>query len=273
MPGMKSIAFAGALCLLAGTAYAADGILIVQKTTTGAGNGRTNQIQMDATHMRVESANPMGGTMLMIFDGAKQTMYTIDPVKKTYSEMTKEDVDKVSDQMAGAMAQMQQALKGMSPEQRARIDAMMKGRGAPSTTAPVKPTYKRVGTDTVGKWKCDRYDGYEGAEKTSEICTVDPRTLGFTTADFAVAQQMMDFFQRMIPPSMRTGASVSQMFSVGTNELGFSGIPVRTINGSITTEISEVTRQAFPASTFAVPAGFQKTESPFAALGRGRGRQ
>jgi hypothetical protein len=270
---MKSIAFALALSLIAGTAYAADGILIVQKTTTGGGSARTSQVQLDASHMRVESANPMGGTMTMIFDGARQTMYTIDAAKKTYSEMTKADVDAMSQQMAGAMTQMQDAMKSMSPEQRARIEAMMQGRGVPGMAAPVKPTYKKVGTGTVGKWTCDKYEKYDGAVKTGEICTVDAKTLGFTPADFAVAQQMMDFLQRMMPPSMRSGSSVAQLFSVGSNDLGFSGVPVRTVAGPITTEMSDLSRQNFPASTFTVPAGYQKVASPFAALSGGRGRQ
>jgi hypothetical protein len=164
-------------------------------------------------------------------------------------------------------------MKSMSPEQRARIEAMMKGRGLPGMSTPPKPTYRKVGTATVGKWTCDKYDEYEGAEKTGEICTVDPKVLGFTQADFAVAQQMMDFLQRMLPPSMRTGSSLAQMFSVGSSDLGFSGVPVRTVSGSITTEMTDLSRQNFPASTFAVPAGYQKVASPFAGLAGGRGRQ
>ena len=45
---------------------------------------------------------------------------------------------------------------------------------------------------------------------------------------------------------------------------------MRSRDRTITTEISEVSRQSFPDSAFQVPAGYQKTD--FMA-GRGRGRQ
>ena len=272
MPGMKNIIIAAAVCLCAGSAYAADGILIVQKTTTD-GNVRTNQVQLDATHMRAEMTGMAGRSQTFIFDGDKQVMYTIDVDKKTYSEITKEDVDKIAAQMSGAMAQMQEALKSMPPERRAQMESIMKGRLGGAGTADTKPTFKKVGTDTVGKWKCDKYDEYEGTQKTSEICTVDPKALGFSLSDFAVTKQMMDFFQRMLPPSVRSSMNASQMWALGNiQDQGYSGFPIRSIHGSTTSELSDVTRQNFPASTFAPPAGYQKVASPLASMG-GRGRR
>ena len=32
----------------------------------------------------------------------------------------------------------------------------------------------------VGRWTCDRWEGYQGTRKTSELCTVDPATLGLS---------------------------------------------------------------------------------------------
>ena len=55
----------------------------------------------------------------MIFDGTAQVMRTIDDEAKTYTEMTKADVEKLSGQMSGAMAQMQEQMKNMPPEARA----------------------------------------------------------------------------------------------------------------------------------------------------------
>jgi hypothetical protein len=65
------------------------------------------------------------------------------------------------------------------------------------------------------------------------------------------------------------------MIRLGTpEEQGFSGVPVRTTTTAggqpMTSEITEVKRQAFPDSTFQVPAGYQKQDSPFSAMGRGR---
>jgi len=41
----------GTFCLLGVSTYAADGVVISMKTTTGT-SAATNQIQLDATHMR-----------------------------------------------------------------------------------------------------------------------------------------------------------------------------------------------------------------------------
>ena len=229
--------------------------------------------------MRAESSGPTGGKQVVMFDGGKEVLTMVDPDKKTYTQLTRADVDALGAQMAGAqsqmsaaMAQMEQQLKSMPPDQRAQVEAMMKGRmggaGTPGAAAP-KIQYRKAGTATVGKWTCDKYDGFEGAQKMSEVCTVNPKALGFAASDFEVTKQLMAFFKRLMPQM------ANQMFSIGTpEEQGFSGVPVRQMitvgRRRITTEISEVSRQTFPDSLFQVPAGFQKTD--FMGGGRGRGR-
>jgi hypothetical protein len=265
---VKAIVVAVALCVSAGMADAADGLLIVQKTTRGTDAPQVNQTQIDSTRMRAESTGPTGGRRVVMFDGTKHVLTMIDPDKKTYTEITKAEVDAMAAQIAPAMAQMQEMLKSLPPEQRARYEAMMKGRGGalPGAAAP-KTVYKKVGTNKVGKWTCDKYEGYKGDQKTSVLCTVDPKVLGFTASDLDVSKQMAAFFKSFMPQMADQG------FHVGTvAEQGFSGVPVRqtfTISGQQTVmEITEVRRQAFPDSVFQVPAGYQKTT--FGAPGRGR---
>ena len=64
------------------------------------------------------------------------------------------------------------------------------------TPAP-KTEYRKTGTDKVGKWTCDKYEGYQDGKKTSEVCTVDPQALGFATTDFEVTKQLAAFFQQL----------------------------------------------------------------------------
>ena len=147
------------------------------------------------------------------------------------------------------------------------------GAAMGGAAAPVKLQYRKAGTDTVGKWKCDKYEGFKGEEKTSEICTVDPKVLGFAATDFEVAKQMADFFKKMVPQMAEQLAR--QAFTLSSpEEQGFSGVPVRTIitvaGRQVTTEIVEAGRQTFPDSAYQVPAGYQKID--FMA-GPGRGRQ
>lgn len=273
IPIARTLSAAAVLGLLAGPVPAADGVLISQKISSNSGTTSTHQVQIEPHRMRMEMAGgARGGTQVFVFDGTREVMLMIDDAHKTYSEITKADLDAVGAQMSSAMSQMQEAMKNMPPEQRAQVEAMMRGRGMAArgaVAAAAKPVYKPAGTDTVGKWRCDKYDGYTDGQKTSEICTVDPKVLGFSAADFAVTKDLAAFFQKLMP------ANVSQMFRVGTpEETGFSGVPVRSVttigSQTITSEITDVHRQAFPDSTFQVPAGYQKQDSPFGRGRRGR---
>jgi hypothetical protein len=94
-------------------------------------------------------------------------------------------------------------------------------------------------------------------QKTSEVCTVDPSALGFTAADFEVTKQLAEFFRQLVPQN------ADQIFTMGGDDpQGFSGIPVRRVNSTgsrqTVSELTEVSRQTFADSLFAVPAGYQK---------------
>jgi len=259
--GMRVLLTAALMSGMAGWLHAADGVLIVQRITTGT-NTTTSQVQLEKNRMRAEIIDP-SGRQVVIFDGVKQVMDIVNPDKKTYIEMTKADVDRMAAQLEGAMSQMQQMMASLPPEQRAQAEAMMRGRGGRAMPgAPVKKEYKKVGTDRVGKWTCDKYDALQNGQKTGEICTVEPAVLGFSAADFEVSRQMGEFFKKLVPQA------ADQMFTVGrAEEQGFSGIPVRQVSQQSTSEITEVSRQSFPDSLFVVPAGFQKTD-----MMGGRGR-
>jgi len=251
------------LVLAAGAsmAQAQTGVLIAQKITTG-GAESTSQVQITRTRLRTEVADGAGSKQVVVFDGDRQVMMFINPERKSYSEITKAEVDRLG-------AQMQDMMAKVPPEMREKVAAMMKGRGMAAAGAPVKTVYKRAGSDKTAKWPCDKYEGYQNNEKTSEICTVEPAALGLSAADFAVTQQFAAFFEKLMPQA------AGQMLNFGqSQEQGFSGVPVKstsTLRGrTTTTEITAVNRQAIPDTVFAVPEGYKKEASPF---GRGRGPQ
>ncbi|HZI77929.1 MAG TPA: DUF4412 domain-containing protein [Vicinamibacterales bacterium] len=263
-----------AVCAAASPAGAAQGVLVVE-TSTVNGAPRTTQVQIEPTRMRTEIAGQNGTSQVVIFDGGKQILYMIDPAAKTYSEMTKAEVDAAGAQMGDMMAQMQKTLEGLPPAQRAQMEAMMKGRmggmpGAPGAAA--KTEYRRSGTSKVGKWTCEAYEAFQNNVKTGEVCTVSPSALGFNPNDFEVSRQLAAFIRGLIPQG------ADQVFQTGrVQEQGYEGVPVRrvsTIAGTqIVTELTSVARQTFPDSAFAIPEGFTKTTSPLGRMGRGRGRQ
>jgi hypothetical protein len=248
-----------ALALFASPAQAAEGLLMVETTVAGT-TSRTSRVQIEKDRLRAEVGGAAGGeTQIVVFDGPQQVLRYINFARKSYTEMTKADADRMGAQLSTVMEGMKEKIAKMPPEQRARMEAAM-GRmgGAGAAAAPVRPDYKKTGTDKVGKWTCDKYEGFRGGVKVAEVCTVDPKVLGMTQADLEISKQVAAFFKTLLP------MGGDQMVGVGTIETqGFAGIPVRRIryNGSAvasTSEVVEVSRQTFDDASYAVPAGFQK---------------
>lgn len=238
-----------ALACAASTASAADGVLVVQKTTSGTST-MTTQVQVEKTRMRAE-IGAGAEAQVVIFDGAKGVLYVISPARKSYIEMTKAQMQQMAGMMQGMMAQ----LDSLPAAQREQMRSMMASRGMAGP--PARTTYKRNGSDKVARWACDKYDGFRGEQKVSEICTVAPAALGLTVADFAVTQQLTEFMRTGMP---QMGDQVAFLGRPETD--GFAGFPIRssiTTNGRTTVaEVSEISRQTFADALFAIPAGFTK---------------
>src|SRR5213075_2291025 len=107
--------------------FAADGLLIVQKTTIGP-NSQTTQVQMEKDRMRAETTAVNGEKQVVIFDGQQLTTINVD--RKTYTVITKAEADRMGAAAADPMAAMRAQLASMPPEQRAQIEAMMQSRMA-----------------------------------------------------------------------------------------------------------------------------------------------
>ena len=252
----------GAALLLAAQLHAADGVVISGTTAVG-GKPRSTQIQITKDHIRSEIVSASGEAQTMIFDAVKQTLWIVNSDKKTYSEMTKADVEKFGAQMADVNVKMQEMIKNMSAEQRARMEQMMKGRGAAAPGAPPRKTeYRRAGADRVSKWACAKYEGFRDNKKTSEVCTVDLKEIGISAADLDAAKQMAEFFAKISPQN-------ADRASFGNDEeQGFSGFPVRQVtivnDAQTVREVTDVSRQNIPDAAFALPQDVKKIASPFA---------
>ena len=262
----KVVVAAAVLCSFASPLQAAEGFLMVEKTVTGT-TTRTTQVQLERDRMRAELTGPAGDTLVVVFDGPQQVLRTISVDRKSYTEMTKADADRLAAQMQGAMAQMQAQLEKLPPAQRAQMEAALKGRGG----AAAVPQYTRTGSDKVGRWACDKYDMTLNGQKLGEVCSVNPTALGFGATDFQVMGQMAAFYSAMAPQMPGQLPAVS-----GIDQGGSSGFPVKTVitvqGQTTTTEVVEAGRQTFADSLFAVPAGYTKQDMTGLMGGRGTQR-
>jgi hypothetical protein len=239
-------------------ATAADGILMVQSVNDGASTtASSSQVHMEPNRLRTEVHDNDGRRQVIIFNGVTEVLYVINPAQKSYMELTKADAARIGSMMSSAMAM----LANLPPAQRAMLEEKMAGMMGGATSI-ARPEYKRVGTGKVGDRVCERYDGYAAGQKTSEICTVSPESLGFTAADFGVLGTVSDFMRTILP---QLG---DQIVGLGTVDQGFAGLPIRTATTdprsgrTVTMQMTEARRATFEDAIFQVPAGFTKQVLP-----------
>jgi hypothetical protein len=214
------------LILLLAVPLHGQGLTVAMKETGPAGQS-TPTLQTDRTRARLDIPSLASQ---VLYDSGTRTLQLLVPLLRTYREFTPASV-----------------------QQRAAAE---RGRGQAS---PAPITYKRTGTGKVRDWTCTTYEGFRGAEKVAEVCAAEGNAIALTAADFAVAQQAIDIAKAIAPPEM-----IERIPIYGTAAgQGFAGFPVRRVtfrNGKAetTTELAEIKREAIPAASFAVPAGFNK---------------
>jgi hypothetical protein len=225
---MKSIRL-GILTLFLAVPLYGQGLTVTLKETGPVGQTAPT-LQIDPTHARLDIPS-MASQVL--YDSATKTLRLLVPLVKIYREYTPATVQE-------------------------RAAAAARGTEAPAPAlAPI--TYKRTGTSKVKDWACTTYEGFRGAEKVVELCAAAGSSIGLTAADFVIAQQAIAMMKGI------TSADQLERIPVYGNvqNQGFAGFPVRRVNfrngkADTTAELVEFKREAIPASTFDLPAGYKK---------------
>lgn len=249
----------GLVMLCPAPAAAADGVRLIQQIT-GEGTSVRSEVLVEAQRIRTEVSDPAGRRQVIIFDAARDVLLIVDEASRRYTELGRADAERMGVAMQGAMAMMQEQLAKMPPEQRKMMEEKMGGMLAALSGPADTPVYKRVGTATVGRWTCDRYEGYVGGNRAGEVCTVAPEVLGLKLEDFQVLTKMAGFVRALLPQM------ADRFVGFGSADAGFDGLPVRavsTANGTTTTmELTEVRRDTFDDALFVVPADYTRTTLP-----------
>lgn len=176
---------------------------------------------IDTNRLRVND----GDTSILFLTQGGDRMVILTKSRNEYQEIDKAAMDAMGQQMSGMMAQLEGAMKGMPPEQRAMMEQMMKGKmGAAVAPAAAAPTYTSKGSATVSGFPCTNYDEMAGGQKTGELCAAGPAALGLNAADFQVFERMRAFTQAMAGP-------MAQMMPRASGpRAGLNGFPVQTVD-------------------------------------------
>jgi hypothetical protein len=236
------------------------GVYIESTNKFSDDNVETAKIYIEKDRIRAESSGTEDN-MITIFREDKGLFWVVNLDKKTYSELTKEDLEKLKKQMDDAFKQMEEQFKNMPPEQRKMMEKMMPEQARKAMDRPIKAEYKKKSSgEKVNKWTCSHYEGYVEGKKTSDLWTTDFKKLGIDASDLTGLNAMGKFFEVITK-------DIEELYMIGSEhyekEGGFSGMPVKIIdyeNGSVvqTMEMQKIDSKSFDAAIFELPSGLKK---------------
>jgi hypothetical protein len=235
-----------ALVGFAGTSGAED-LTIVAKVTRNNEAPVTQVTYVSSEKMRAQNE---GGEFMVDFASGQITI--INTKKKEYSVITPEDVEAMAAQMSAQMKQMEEQMKAMPPALREKMGGMMGGLAASTTVT------KGTGGRTVAGYTCENWNVTIGEMMRQEQCV---------TTQIAWPMPAYDGMARYMKAMSAASPMLKGMDQMVEKFKQMKGISVYHQNSvkmmgrsmTETSEVVEVKKDPIPASTWAVPADFKKT--------------
>lgn len=188
--GLCPLAFAGSVLKLEMKEYYDDPpvVSVIEIST----EGRSSRMEV-TTVGRQES----GG---MIYRGKSADMVAIDHGKREYYVLDQASMERMAEQLGGAMEEMQKALESMPPEQREMAEQMMKQHMPEQMQEPAGPpaTLHATGRKgSVGGYDCAYYDVRRADVKIRELCVTSWDDLPDGRSMAGAMLEMAGFLDRM----------------------------------------------------------------------------
>src|ERR1700674_634344 len=215
---MTRVAFVTIAALTTAPLFAAVRIQ-TENTDLATKKVTTDQILLDSSRMRLESDD--GKSMMFLTDGGRNRMVILDKARNTYQEIDEQTMNQLAQQMSGITAQMDAAMKNMTPEQRAMMEKMMKGKMPQAAAAAPKTVYTAKGSGSVNGFSCTKYEGDRGGQKEAEVCAALPAQLKLTPGDLQIFEKMREFSNTLLSSLANSPVKVS--VPTGSLESGYEG--------------------------------------------------
>jgi hypothetical protein len=193
------------------------------------------------------------------------TIYFLDDKRKSYRQMDKAQMQQMAGKANAAMAQMQEKMKNMTPEQRAMMERMMGGQIPGGMNAGKPDVYDTKDTgksDTVEGRKCQIWQITRNGALIEEVCAVPFSSLPGKENLEKSFKEIAEVFADITKGMPNADAAVKARTNV-------NGYPVRTrgydASGKLRgneTVLTKWAEESLPASTFDIPAGYKQQEMP-----------
>jgi len=201
---------------------------------------------------------------IVIFRADKDVLWAVDPSRRSYVELSTADMRSLAVRMEEVNAQMDAALKGMSPEQQAQARKMMdEVRPNIDTSERERATVVKLGDKRkVDGMPARRVDVKRGAELIGEIWLTDWENVGVSSEQFEVFRKFAAFQQTLMDT---VGVSVGGRYGAEGYDAfdQLDGFPLRVKRlkgGAVVSEtrFKDIVEFASPDGFFDVPRGFRK---------------
>lgn len=202
----------------------------------------------------------------IVYDGAAKELLIIDHKRKSYVGLGKEQIDKLSQKLTDAMAQMEQQLANVPPAQRKMMENMMKDR-MPQLAEQVEVLVSRTGeTETIAGYNAEKVEVKTG-DTRQELWVVDWADLEGSEQISAGMEGMSELFSGLM--STLSQSPMGNMFEgQQANLFGqfkeIGGFPVRTreydASGKLVSELAlkGIESVSIDASEFRAPKGYKR---------------
>lgn len=253
---MKRTAFLLTSLCIAASALA-QGLYWQTKTEGSVAEGTTENYAIPKMFKTVSTGGANDGTV-MILRLDKKVFWSIDAKKKTYSEVTFDEMEailqKAGGKMDAAMEKMKKEMEGMPKEQREMMMKMM-GGNMPGADADAAIDVKRTAEKKrISGYDCAKYVVRRGGSEFMSLwVTKDVRGFDNMMADWK------EFAKRMSAMSARFGKGITDAYK------DIDGFPMQTtmtmMNTTVTNTVTKIEQRAISAKEFEVPAGYTKVKS------------
>lgn len=218
-------------------AAAAEDLTIVSNVTVGKGAPSTSRQYLSAG--RIRTSNPETDTL---FDASTGRVVIVNHKKKEYYEFTREE-------MAASLKRFEAQMQSAGP-------MMEKMMGGPVGEVSVK---KHGRSRKVAGYDCDEYTVAMGENLRYDVCAapaLQPPTQYYDA--------LKSPFAAMGPVARRFEKVFDEMKKVkGFPVAMHSSVKVMMVRSELTSEATDIQKGPIPASTFEIPAGYKKKDSPF----------
>lgn len=238
-----------------------------QKNNRTKGFVKGSNIKMDSHDNSDKLENSM------IYRGDRDIMIMVDHNDKSYVVMDKQTMEKLSGKLNNAMAQMEEAMKNVPPEQREMMKKMMKDKmPGMSGKNHTEPVLKKSGSGTVNGYSCTKYDIYKGNELIRKHCITSWNNIKggqeISTVMLEMSQFMDEMTRTFADAAGPFGSSLEFEMNVFNKLKEMNGFPVKSVeldNGKQESESvfksSQIT--TVDSAVFDPPSGYNRQNIEF----------